>query len=234
MTAPRPGGTLDNPYLDLWQQVQRSAHGPEPRPAFPDLDHLRERLAWDDLDFVFETYERPLFPMDWLRANTARDILAQAYAWAVPSTEAIDAIAALGPQVVEIGAGTGYWASLLARRGVMVHAYDIRPRPLSYHPVQFGTYTAARQHPDATLLLCWPPMGEPMAYCALREFQGQHVAYVGEGGGGCTGDDEFHDWLDRHWTLSTVVGIPQWNGIHDRLFLYRRATSPGSRAPSGA
>ena len=48
--------------------------------------------------------------------------LQHAFAHAVPSAEALDAVAALDTPVVEIGAGTGYWAALLEQRGVDVVA----------------------------------------------------------------------------------------------------------------
>ncbi|PNW76347.1 hypothetical protein CHLRE_12g552827v5 [Chlamydomonas reinhardtii] len=45
--------------------------------------------------------------------------------WAIPSAEALEVIAQQsGGRVVEVGAGTGYWAWLLARRGVDVVAVD--------------------------------------------------------------------------------------------------------------
>ena len=40
--------------------------------------------------------------------------------------EALDALAARSP-LVEVGAGLGYWAHLLRRRGVPVQAYDSHP-----------------------------------------------------------------------------------------------------------
>jgi hypothetical protein len=52
------------------------------------------------------------------------------YAFGVPTEEALAAIAAVSPRgVVEIGAGSGYWAALLRDRGVRVEAYDIAPEP---------------------------------------------------------------------------------------------------------
>ena len=55
-----------------------------------------------------------------------RDELVKKYAWAVPTEASIEAIAALGP-IVEVGAGTGYWAWLLRQVGATVEAYDVAP-----------------------------------------------------------------------------------------------------------
>merc|ERR1712185_199770 len=44
----------------------------------------------------------------------------------VPSTPTLKALAKLGP-IVEVGAGSGYWAAMLKERKVDVLAYDIEP-----------------------------------------------------------------------------------------------------------
>lgn len=48
---------------------------------------------------------------------------------AIPTVQAISAIAVLGMPIVELGCGTGYWAKILRSRGVDVAAYDICPPP---------------------------------------------------------------------------------------------------------
>ena len=101
--------------------------------------------------------------------------LRRTFAWGVPTSEALQAIAVHSPRgVVEIGAGTGYWAGLLAERhGLQVHAYDVAPthhgslngfhalrglgNALPFHPVERGGAARAQRHPECTLLLCWPP-----------------------------------------------------------------------------
>ena len=57
------------------------------------------------------------------------DLIAR-YGFAVPSNEALNRIAHCSPAgVIEIGAGTGYWAHALHARGVNVEAFDIEPPP---------------------------------------------------------------------------------------------------------
>ena len=48
------------------------------------------------------------------------------FAFAVPNDAALDALASLSP-LLEVGAGTGYWAALLRRRGADVVATDVAP-----------------------------------------------------------------------------------------------------------
>lgn len=58
--------------------------------------------------------------------DTLRDWPAHLYAYAVPTNEAICIITQLG-SIVEIGAGTGFWASLMRKNGADLVAADIAP-----------------------------------------------------------------------------------------------------------
>ena len=150
-----------------------------------------------------------------------RKKLIWAYSWAVPSPEAIEALAAYSP-IVELGAGTGYWAWLLSLAGARVQAFDLNaPSPPQWLQTRPISQYVAREHGDATLLLCWPPLGEPMAFDALMSFEGRRVAYVGEWRGR-TGDAGFHDLLERDFKRVHEVAIPRWPGFEDSLYIYER------------
>jgi len=168
-----------------------------------------------------------------LFAYDKRDELVRKYAWAVPSPEAIAAIAALSP-IIEIGAGTGYWAKLIQDAGADIVAYDYAP-PLGgenayrhkqqWFDVQSGGTNSVEAHPDRTLFLCWPPYSDPMAEDALAGYEGRTVVYIGEGHGGCNATDAFFDALDADWTCDCTLEIPQWDGIRDYLTIWRRKES---------
>jgi hypothetical protein len=154
------------------------------------------------------------------------------YAWSVPNEEALETIAALGP-IIEIGAGTGYWAHLLrSLYKVNVLAYDKYPvsqKPNRYHKgakawtgVLPGRPVKAGKHPDRALMLCWPPYDTPMGYEALKAYKGSTVVYIGESAWGCTGDAAFHRLLDEEWTEQKHVRLPNYGGIHDTLTVYTR------------
>eukprot|EP00976_Prorocentrum_cordatum_P091331 1188484-Prorocentrum_minimum.AAC.2 len=67
-------------------------------------------------------------PMAVMYASTMVAPLRRIYSWGVPSTEALEEVAHHSANgVVEMGAGTGYWAWLLRNMGVAVSAYDIHP-----------------------------------------------------------------------------------------------------------
>lgn len=135
--------------------------------------------------------------------------LRRIYAWAIPCDRALDALAHVAQPagVVEIGAGTGLWASLLRARGVRVQAYDAAPlepeaRPNWQHALQRdarwcmpppftrvdeGDAGAAAGVRCSALMLCWPPCEvdetapahvRSMAADAIAAFDGAHVALV--------------------------------------------------------
>jgi hypothetical protein len=154
-----------------------------------------------------------------------RDALIAKYGFAIPTDRALDAVAEWSPGgVVEVGAGCGYWARMLAERGVDVVAYDLAPAPSAdnewfagttpWYPVVPGDETVAARHPERTLLLVWPTRGELWPTRALEAFHdaaGRRVAYVGEGPGGRTGDDLFHAVLGD---VTTCVACR--HGVADR------------------
>jgi hypothetical protein len=223
-----------------------------------------------------------------IATHTVRRAGCSTYAWAIPSEEALDLIAQHGP-IVEIGAGTGYWARLLAGRGVDIICYDMYPPIVDelngwhdkaglFYPVNGGGPEIAAEHPDRTLLLCWPPYSptktirivEPdeeegwekktaemapgiehtlwykpnadshLGSEALKAYEdagGQKLIYIGEGSGGCTAGPAFHarigqgcdHWGDDvcfcpppAWVEIDDIAIPQWDGIHDHMWILRR------------
>ena len=193
-------------------------------------EYLEALADWPSNDLVSGYQRSPRYGMFGVRDELSRHDMVDRYGWAIPTDEAVAAIAAHGP-IVEIGAGRGFWAYLLRKAGADVVADDIRPRGGSHWhpehrepwtPVAYGGVRKAADHPDRTLFLCWPPYNRPMARGALRRYRGDTVAYVGEGPGGCTGDDAFHDALEADWSEVERVDLPQWLGIHDDLTIYRR------------
>jgi hypothetical protein len=149
----------------------------------------------------------------------ATERLIARYGFAIPTVEALQAIAEASPQgIVEIGAGTGYWARLLGEHGADVAAYDIAPAPSPanrwfagsepWFPVQVGDHQVVSGHGARTLLLVWPTRDEDWPADAVTLFcaaGGARIAYVGQPPGGRTGDERFHALLgdvDRCWACA--------------------------------
>jgi len=129
-------------------------------------------------------------------------------------------------------AGTGYWCALLATMGIDTLASDLEPETNRYHkgarlwhPVQAVNGIEAATHPEAvqrTLLLSWPPYGEPVGANILNAYLGPRVIYIGEPCGGCCGDDDLFEAFDRDWELVAEHTPIQWAGIHDLIQVYDR------------
>ena len=191
-----------NSYQQAFEAIERASHGSLARP--------------------------------WSSKYEARGPLVRSYAWAIPNDEAIDVISRYSP-IVEVGAGTGYWASLIAATGASIRAFDSSPprfgkngfeHDKTWFHVERANANVSARFPHRTLFLCWPPYDTGMAMEALRAYRGEHVIYVGESWGGCTGNDEFHETLLREFEQIKHVEIPQWDGIRDSLRVHRRRDVP--------
>jgi hypothetical protein len=125
-----------------------------------------------------------------------------------------------------MGAGKGYWAALLRDRGVEIEAFDINPSDDAWTRVDTGTPDVISNYADRwTLLLCWPPYGDSMAYDSLQrhiDIGGHDVIYIGERRGGCTANHDFHQLLNERYVLADTIEIPSYEGIHDDLYHYVR------------
>lgn len=177
-----------------------------------------------------------------MTAATQRQRLIARYGYAVPDEWALDVIAAHAP-IVELGAGAGYWAALLRARSVDVVALDAAPPTATtgvaelgprWTTVLSGDATALGEYPDRTLLLCWPPLDDPMAHRALACYPGNTIIYVGEGRGGCCADETFFAALESGWRLTDAHAIPTWPMISDRLEVWRRGSAKTRRARARA
>lgn len=218
----RTQSSTENPYWDIVSAM------PSP-----------ERDIWEN-ELCVESYGR-FASGEYAHLPATRDTLVSSYAWAIPSPTdlALIDVHLDGRGVVEIGAGTGYWAWQLSQLGIDVAAYDIAPRGnrqchnINYHPVAEGGPEKAAEHPDRALMLCWPPYAKAMAHEALTAFTGDMLIYIGEGHGGCTADDAFHEALEADWEAVAGSGADHINffGIHSRLIIYRRVNAAPADEP---
>jgi hypothetical protein len=117
--------------------------------------------------------------------------LAQRFAYVLPQPNLLNVIRRYSP-LVELGAGTGYWAYLLRLSGADVVAYDIAPlggsRENRYHgdvhpwsEVLDGDVTAVSRHTGRSLFLCWPPRYSNI-WESLNYYRGNVLLYIGDRG----------------------------------------------------
>lgn len=101
-----------------------------------------------------------LLSPEWLKLKAA---IAGHFAWAVPTDEAVSVIMKYSTRVVEIGAGSGYWAWMMRQAGIAVAAFDTDPPAFTWETVARADESAVFSCPSHMLLLCWPPWHSDMA-----------------------------------------------------------------------
>jgi hypothetical protein len=154
--------------------------------------------------------------------------------FSIPVYPALSLIARYGP-LVEIGAGSGYWAWCLARMGVDVVPIDARPPgendPLvwdeanlwfddSWVSIIEGDERALAGYSDRTLFMSWPDINRPFALNALRVYReagGSRLIYLGDAKS--SGDEAFHRALAALHQV-TKYRMPGWPGIDDYVIQY--------------
>ena len=215
-------GAVQNPY---WEIVRR----------MPTRENWHGSASEPDGHWVGEPYSVMRRASD---AGLDRSSLCGRYSWSIPSPGSVAWIAKLTADcgVVEIGAGSGYWAWQLSQAGVDVVAYD--PHPVGegnkyakhgpYHPVRVGDQAAAAEHGDRVLMLCWPSYCSDFAEQAVRAYPGDLLIYIGEDWGGCCADDGFFKLLDAEWdAVGECPSHVTYSGIHCRLTAYARRSVAG-------
>lgn len=220
------------------------------QPAAPRLTDSKGRPAYDHPSLrklqIPEDHPNPLLARFEAAAATPKPsdfhcYLIYHYAHAVPTEQTLSVINALGP-VVEVGAGSGYWAALLRARGGEVVAYDnwtssaYRTRQ-TWTEVTTGDASMTANHPNHTLLLSWPSNGAGST--ALANFKGQRLVYVGEISHNnrritglperetwycdVMGDNQFFEMLQRDWNLVAKVDTPQLtSSVNDAMYYFER------------
>jgi hypothetical protein len=154
-----------------------------------------------------------------------RRLMVEKYAWAIPNDEAIQTLVDNDP-IIEIGAGNGYWAYLVDKAGGDITAVDKDPpdedEKMWYH-IYEADHRFVRPKDEWTLFMCWPSYSMEWTAEAVEYYGGDTLIYVGEGRGGCTGNERFHEVLDEKFGMADeTVEIPQWRGIRDKMYVFRR------------
>jgi len=109
------------------------------------------------------------------------DSLVERYAWAIPDDRALRILRHFAP-LVEIGAGSGYWAALLQAQGVNVIPFDAVVPEEGHTAVRRGG-AEVLSTPEAagrTLFLCYPDESGKLAQDCLNRFTGTTIVHVGE------------------------------------------------------
>lgn len=191
-----PNGVL-NPY---WEVARRM-------PAYwRDRPWADAPAGQPQLEYMPICRDLPLGTQLW-EAGGFRDALVATYAYSIPSPGDVEWMVRRlqGRGVVEVGAGTGYWAWQLAQAGVDVVAYDDgRDGQFvggPYYPVtRADAAEAAASHRDRALLMCWPPRHSDMAERTLDAYRGDLVISASMQSPEICGSGRFWRTLRRQWS----------------------------------
>lgn len=170
---------------------------------------------------------------------SARNKWISRYGFAVPTADVIEELAKA--RLLELGAGAGWWASLIAAQGGDIVATDkasteqgntYGQRISAHYPVEaIDAAEAVLKYPDRDLLMIWPCLGRQWSLDAVRTLAtGQSVYIVGEGYGGCTGTDDLWDYLGDNFDKPEYRALPNWVGIHDGVHIYRNKSADRTKA----
>jgi hypothetical protein len=158
------------------------------------------------------------------------------YSFTIPYYEVLKIISGYTP-IVEIGAGSGYWARCLNEAGADVIAFDSAPpgehapwewykgNPWfddSWYQIHEGDESSAALHPECALFMAWPMPMNPMAYNALSLYKrkgGKTLIYIGDPNPASSGDEHFYKLLYRHREIVNK-NLYGWPGISEKLLIF--------------
>jgi hypothetical protein len=160
------------------------------------------------------------------------------HAWCILTEETAKRIGRYLQQfnsVIEVFAGTGYIASHLREHsglGRKYRAYDPcrshwrRTERPNYGFTRKGCFNVNLKKADC-IVMTWPNYNDNLGYRVARKMvSGQRMIYQGEGTGGCTGCDKFHEYLDANFSRVQYCeelfdrDHVKWPGMWDSWWVY--------------
>lgn len=173
----------------------------------------------------------------WIRLEIVGQPLLEKYAWAIPDDTALNVVANFAP-LVEIGAGKGYWTSLLRARNVSIRAYDrfIYPENVRWASIARGGPPVLKlpKNEGRNLFLSYPDEDQEMSTRCLQYFTGEYIVHVGElittstlAGGmqapfGRTTASQFQISLCTEFHCVLIYRLPNFPFGNDHLTVWKR------------
>lgn len=123
-------------------------------------------------------------------------------------------------KVLEVMAGRGWLAKALSDEGIEIVATDDNSwdnrhsKAAPVFPVRpIDAVEAVLEVEADVLIMSWPPYGDEIATRVLEAWgESGPIVYIGEGYGGCNAPDSF---FQRWRSLSVVIPLASWDGLHD-------------------
>lgn len=161
-----------------------------------------------------------------------REIFRVGVSWHIPTESLVETIMKHAP-IVSVGSGFSYTESLVEKRGGDIIATDIKPTKKNgwcrngiFHMQveQLDAKAAVEKYSNRNVFMAWPPYNTPMAFEVAKAMEkGRILIFVGESHGGCTGDDNFFEYLYENFEeIEEDAHVPSWSGLHDNVYVYRK------------
>lgn len=150
-----------------------------------------------------------------------RHVMCSKFTFAIPTFELLQVITKYQP-ILEIGAGSGFWAALLKKNNCDIIATTINDE---YHPFpekfteieKLPAIDAVKKYPDRTVFCSWPSIGtwteETLPHIKKR------LILISEN---ATASDKFYDTLSEDFKQIEEHKIPEWFGIRDKFSVFER------------
>ncbi len=144
---------------------------------------------------------------------------------------------------VELMAGTGFITKILLNQGFQGKAitleipddkdhkgihWGLKKTPVYKQLVDsgdmiLGDITEMEPMESDCVVVSWIPQGAGYVvkdWCEKTSCE--YLVVIGEGYGGCTADDDFHDYLENEFKVQKRIYIDSFACIHDDCILYKR------------
>lgn len=222
----KTASTVDNPYL------------------LEIIDLMKTIPEWDEF-FSRDEDSSMKRISNWIRLEVLGQPLIDKYSWAIPNQRALRIISHFSP-IIEVGAGKGYWASLLRQMGVDIAAFDRhcynnpakpgRKTPKLWTTVNKGDARMLSKecYRNHTLLLCYPDEDCSMSMDCMERYDGEYIIHIGElittgtfsgypqAPFGRTTCSQFQINLLEHFHCILVAELPRFPFCHDCITVWKR------------
>lgn len=193
------------------------------------------KLSYDDIDLQLKTKTEDSFNVSFLVSNFhMREEFIFSHSWSIPCKEVFDLIKkySVGKTIYDPLCGTAYWCKLLQEEGFETKASDLfvgednkyRHNSTFIEIEKKDAIEVVAELDDCiNLLLSWPPYDESLGYDIVKGLPDNSIVfYVGEGYGGCCGNDDMFVCFEKEYDLIDEFRLPQFMGLHDYFQVYKK------------
>lgn len=210
-------------FFSTGEKVPGIVYGDDEEVVLP-LNNIRHMIYMQRMR-ILRNLMRRLFGYGYFRESTAKEM-----------AKFVNNRTVLG-----LGSGRCWGEAMLSAQDTPVIATDdcswksfappFRNRTLTVAPALAALAAVTHWSDIKNLFISWPPYGESGIVDAVKLFTkngGEKIIYIGEGRDGCTGSDEFHEFLHANYEcVASYEDNPAWTQ-HDLVFFYVRKT-PGPK-----